>query len=142
MLGKLGAANLTAYTASKAGLIALHASLTQELRAADAPAGSENVRTILVAPGQLSTALFAGTTLPWYAHFLGPVVEPVELAREIVRMVDEGMGGEISLPVYARWIEWVFVLPKGLQRGVRWVAGIDAAMAGVGARAGEGKKDL
>lgn len=131
VLGKLGAANLTAYTASKAGLIALHTSITQELRSPSAPAGSENIRTILVTPGQLSTGLFADVKVPWYARFLGPVVEPVELAREIVTLVDEGVGGEVSLPVYAGWIEWVFVLPKGVQRGLRWVAGVDAAMEGV-----------
>lgn len=128
VLGKLGAANLSAYTASKAGLIALHHSLTAELRAPDAAEGSGNVRTLLVTPGQLATGLFADVKVPWYAHFLGPVVEPVELAREIVRRVDVGEGGEVSLPVYAGWIEWVFVLPAAVQRGVRWVAGIDAAV--------------
>lgn len=92
-------------------------------------------------PGQLSTTLFAGmTNLPWYAHFLGPVVEPVELAREIVRKIDDGTSGEISLPVYASWIEWVFVLPKSVQRVVRWIAGIDSAME-AGGGPGEGKKE-
>ena len=141
VLGRLGAANLAPYTASKAGLLALHASLTAELRSPSAPAGSENVRTILVTPGQLSTALFADMKLPWYAHFLGPVVEPVDLAREIVGMVDRGEGGEISLPVYAAWIEWVFVLPRSVLRGVRWVAGIDGAVEGSRGRE-EGKKNL
>lgn len=44
VLGHLGAANLSAYTASKAALMAYHASLAAELRQS-APA----VKTILVA---------------------------------------------------------------------------------------------
>ena len=78
--------------------------------------------------------------LPWYANFLGPVVEPVELAREVVGLVERGMGGEVSLPVYAGWIEWVFVLPGAVQRGVRWMSGVDAAMVGFGEGLGDGKK--
>lgn len=49
------------------------------------------------------------------------------------------MGGEISLPVYAGWIEWMFVLPRGVQRVVRWVAGIDGAMEGVVGAEREGR---
>nr|POE53562.1 epidermal retinol dehydrogenase 2 [Quercus suber] len=128
VLGKLGASHLSDYTASKAGLIAMHRSLVAELNSPLAPAGAQNVRTILVTPGQLSTALFAGVQTP--SAFFGPVVEPVELAREIVRMVDGGRSGEISLPVYARWIDWMFVLPMGLQSVARLLAGVDRAMEG------------
>lgn len=137
VLGKLGAAKLTPYTASKAGLLALHSSVTAELRSPTSPHGSDNIRTILVTPGQLSTTLFSNLNLPWYAHFLGPIISPVELAKSIVSMIDSGMSGEISLPVYAQWIDWVFVLPQSVQRGVRWVAGIDSAMSGMG----EGRKE-
>lgn len=55
----------------------------------------------------------------------------MDLAREIVGMIDRGEGGEVSLPVYAEWIEWAFVLPRGVLRGVRWVAGVDGAFGGV-----------
>ena len=131
MLGKLGAANLTDYTAAKAGLIAMHASLRAELASSDekaAPPGSENVRTILVMPGQLGTNLFAGVKTP--SSFLGPVVEAVELARAIVEIVDAGMSGEVSLPLYAGWV-WVLEgLPGSLQRLVRWASGVDGAMGG------------
>ncbi|RMY23995.1 hypothetical protein D0867_01677 [Hortaea werneckii] len=130
VLGKLGASNLSDYTSAKAGLIAMHNSLLAELKSTSAPAGAQKIRTILVTPGQLSTPLFSGVKTP--SSFFGPVVEPVELAREIVRMVDAGESGNISMPLYARWIEWLHVLPSGLQRVARQMAGIDNAMEGFG----------
>ena len=126
VLGKLGASHLSDYTAAKAGLIALHSSLRAELASPNAPDGAEYIRTILVTPGQLSTRLFAGVESP--SSFLGPVVEPVELAREIVNMIDSGESGQISMPLYARWIEWLHVLPVSLQRLARSVSGMDKAM--------------
>lgn len=126
VLGKLGASNLPDYTAAKAGLIAMHNSLRAELASPEAPDGTEYIRTILVTPGQLSTNLFAGVKTP--SSFLGPVVEPVELAREIVRMIDAGESGDISMPLYARWIEWMHVLPVSLQRLARKLSGVDRAM--------------
>ncbi|KAK5126059.1 hypothetical protein LTR85_011414 [Meristemomyces frigidus] len=127
VLGKLGASHLSDYSAAKAGLIAMHTSLRAELSSSNtAPAGAENIRTILVTPGQLSTSLFAGLETP--SSFLGPVVEPVELAREIVRMVDAGESGHISMPLYARCIDWLHILPVGLQRFVRACSGVDRAM--------------
>jgi NAD(P)-dependent dehydrogenase (short-subunit alcohol dehydrogenase family) len=138
VLGRLGAANLTDYAAAKAGLIALHASLRAELVSPNALPGSENVRTVLVTPGQLGTNLFAGVQTP--SSFLGPVVEAPELAREIVRMVDEGVSGEISLPLYTQWVGVLQMLPFSLQRLARWVSGVDTAMEGFRARGG-GEKE-
>ena len=138
VLGKLGASHLSDYTAAKAGLIAMHASLRAELASPSAPEGAANVRTILVTPGQLSTSLFAGVQTP--SSFLGPVVEPVELAREIVRMIDAGESGEISMPLYARWVDWLGVLLAGLQKIVRSIAGVDRAMEGFRDRVDEPTK--
>jgi NAD(P)-dependent dehydrogenase (short-subunit alcohol dehydrogenase family) len=132
VLAKLGASHLSDYTATKAGLIAMHASLRAELASPLAPDGAEGIRTILVTPGQLSTSLFAGVETP--STFFGPVVEPVELAREIVRMIDAGQSGEISMPFYARWIEWIHVLPVSFQKLVRWISGVDRAMEGFKSR--------
>jgi NAD(P)-dependent dehydrogenase (short-subunit alcohol dehydrogenase family) len=130
VLGKLGASNLADYTAAKAGLIAMHNSLRAELGSSSASEGAEYIRTILVTPGQLSTNLFAGVKTP--SSFFGPVVEPVELAREIVRMIDSGESGQISMPFYARWIEWMHVLPASMQKMVRKMSGVDRAMETVG----------
>jgi len=121
VLGEVGAAQLTDYAAAKAGLIALHKSLTAELRA-DHP----EIRTVLVTPGQLTTPLFYGVQTP--SSFLAPVVEPVEVAKEIINAIDNGKAGHIAMPLYARWIAWYNVLPIGMQRIARRLAGVDTAM--------------
>lgn len=94
---------------------------------------------MLVTPGQLGTRLFEGVQTP--SSFLGPVVEAPELAREIVRLVDAGESGEISLPLYAKWVGVLDVLPFSLQRLARWASGVDRAMEGFGSGRG-GKKDI
>lgn len=122
VIGEVGAACLTDYAAAKAGLIALHKSLTAELRA-DHP----DIRTVLVTPGQLSTPLFYGVQTP--NSFLAPVVEPVEVAREIIFAIDNGNAEHIGMPLYARWMSWYNVLPVGVQLIVRRLAGVDRAMS-------------
>lgn len=126
VLAHLGAAHLSAYTASKAALLAYHASLTAEL-ASKAP----QVKTILVAPGQLDTQMFGNLKLRgWWRNFLGPVTGAGQLAVKIVEMIDTGNGGVVSEPAYARWIAWLGVLPVGLQRMAKSWAGTDDAFAG------------
>lgn len=126
VLGHLGAAHLSAYTASKAALLAYHASLTSEL-ASEAP----QVKTILVAPGQLDTQMFGNVKLRgWSRNFFGPVAGAGEVAIKIVEMIDRGEGGVVSEPAYARWIAWLGVLPVGLQRMAKSWAGTDDAFAG------------
>ncbi|KAF4546090.1 Short-chain dehydrogenase/reductase SDR [Lasiodiplodia theobromae] len=129
VLGKVGAACLSDYTAAKAGLIAMHTSLQAELRQSPKP-GAKNIRTILVTPGQLGTQLFGDLDTP--SGFLAPIVEPVQVAQAIIRMIDAGEGGEISFPLYARWMEWMNVLPSGLQWIIRGASGVDDAMRNFG----------
>lgn len=126
VLAHLGAAHLSAYTASKAALLAYHASLTSEL-ATKAP----QVKTILVAPGQLDTQMFGNVKLRgWSRNFFGPVAGAGEVAVKIVKIIDRGEGGVVSEPTYARWIAWLGVLPVGLQRIAKTWAGTDDAFAG------------
>lgn len=135
VLGHLGASHLSDYAAAKAGLMAMHASLRAELASmaslSDAPPGAQNIRTVLVKPGQLSTQLFSSIDTP--NNFFGPIVEGPELAKAIVRAVDEGTSSVIAMPLYARYIEWLGVLPYGLQRIARWGSGVDRAMEGFSA---------
>lgn len=128
VLAKLGAAQLSAYTASKAALLAYHSSLSAELSSA-----SPNIKTILVAPGHLSTELFNGLQQHPVQRFFGPVVEVQDLAMKIVNTIDEGRGDVIAEPLYARWISIMDLLPVGLQRVFRGLAGIDTAMSGFNA---------
>lgn len=130
VIGITGAARLTDYSAAKAGVTALHNSLTAEL------AQYPDIKTVLVTPGQLSTPMFAGVQTP--SGFLAPVVEPVEVAKEIIRVVDGGGSEVVAMPLYARWVGWVNVVPVGVQRVLRWASGVDEGMRGyVGRGKGE-----
>ncbi|KAI9696051.1 MAG: hypothetical protein M1836_005882 [Candelina mexicana] len=122
VLAHLGCKNLSDYTAAKAGLLALHSSLTAEL------APYPDIKTLLVTPGQLSTPLFAGVSTP--SNFLGPIVEPVDVAKEIIAAIDAGVSGELAMPLYARWIQWLAIMPVGVRTVVRWASGVDRAMDG------------
>lgn len=121
VIGHLGAAELSDYAAAKAGLTALHKSLTAELRETH-----PDIRTVLITPGQLSTPLFYGVQTP--NAFFAPVVEPVDVAKEIVAAIDGGKGVTAAMPLYARWVDWYNILPVGLQRIARSVAGVDRGM--------------
>jgi hypothetical protein len=111
----------------------MHASLRAELDNSQHP-GALNIKTILVAPGQLGTPLFADLRTP--SNFLAPVVEPVELAKEIVQMIDSGCSGQIAMPLYARWVPLLGVLPAGVQRMVRGWSGMDGAMLALSKKKG------
>lgn len=133
VIGHLGAAQLSDYAASKAGLTALHRSLTAELRESH-----PDIRTVLVTPGQLSTPLFYGVQTP--NSFLAPVVEPVDVTKEIVAAIDGGSGATVGMPLYARWVDWYNVLPVGVQVVARKIAGVDRGMKTfIGRKDGKGK---
>jgi NAD(P)-dependent dehydrogenase (short-subunit alcohol dehydrogenase family) len=129
VLGQLGSAYLSDYTAAKAGITAMHKSLTAELVA------YPNIKTVLVSPGQLSTPLFNGVETP--NSFFGPVLEPVDVAKEVIATIDGGSSAVLAMPLYARWIDWVNVLPVGVQAIVRMISGVDRAMKGFVGRSGE-----
>jgi short-subunit dehydrogenase len=124
VLGHLGAANLSAYAASKAGLLALHHSLRAEL--AQTP-NAEEIKTILVTPGQMSTQMFAGVKTP--NNFLAPLVTPAEIAKSIIKLIERGESGDIALPLYSRYVAFLAILPFGLQQLVRRLSGLDTAVS-------------
>lgn len=121
VIGTVGAAQLTDYAAAKAGITALHKSLAAELRESH-----PEIRTVLITPGQISTPLFYGVQTP--NSFIAPVVEPVDVTKEIVAAIDGGKGATVGMPLYARWIDWYNVLPVGVQVIVRKLAGVDGGM--------------
>lgn len=132
VLGHLGASHLTDYTASKAALLAFHTSLSAEIASLPAASnpGAENIRMVLVKPGQLSTNMFS--TLKSPSDFFGPVVAAKDLAMEIVDAVERGRNEVLCMPVYAWLVEWLGVLPVSLQRVARWASGVDGAMESFG----------
>jgi len=131
VLGQIGSAHLSDYTAAKAGLTAMHKSISAEL------AIYPDIKTILVQPGQLSTPLFNGVETP--SSFLGPVLEPVDVAKEIIAAIDGGSSDVLALPLYARWIDWMNVAPVGVQAILRKMSGVDRAMKGFKGRSLEEK---
>ncbi|KAG0652947.1 Epidermal retinol dehydrogenase 2 [Hyphodiscus hymeniophilus] len=134
VLGQLGAAHLSDYTAAKAGITAMHKSLVAELKA------TPDIKTVLVSPGQMSTPLFNGVETP--SSFLGPVLEPVDVAREVIAAIDAGSSETLAMPFYARWIDWMNVAPVGVQAILRRLSGIDRAMNGfVGRKEKIGEKE-
>ncbi|KAL2008112.1 hypothetical protein VTN00DRAFT_8094 [Thermoascus crustaceus] len=124
VLGQLSAAGLSDYSASKAGLSALHRTVESELRQSGDDA---KVKMLLVETGQMSTPLFDRIRTP--SNFFAPVLEPVQVAQEIVSTIDNGRGGVIRLPAFAALVNWYAVLPAGVQRIARYLSGIDTAVA-------------
>jgi short-subunit dehydrogenase len=122
VLGQVGAAQLTDYSAAKAGLTAMHRSLVAELKS------TPNIKTILVTPGQMSTPLFNGVETP--SSFLAPLLEPVDVAREVIAAIDAGSSVVLAMPLYARWVDWMNVMPVGVATILRKLCGVDRAMKG------------
>jgi len=107
-----------------------------------AHSAARDIKTILVAPGQLGTKLFEGIQTP--SNFLAPVVEPVELARVIVKMIEAGQSGQIRLPMYANWIPALAGWPVGIQKLARQLSRMDLTMVNQRKKVGtsEGLKSL
>lgn len=124
-LGRIGASHLSAYCATKGALLAYHSALEGELSTSN-----PMIKTILVAPGQLSTELFGSLDQGPIRKFFTPTVEVQDLAMKIVKMIDEGRGGVIAEPAYARWIATLDLMPVGVQKVLRSLAGVDNAMGG------------
>lgn len=127
VLGHLGAARLSAYTASKAALLALHHSLRAEL--AQMPE-AKDIKTILVTPGQMGTKMFAGVQTP--SNFLAPIVTPAEIGKDVIRLIEKGESGEVALPLYSGYIQMLGILPVGIQHIVRRLSGVDVAVGKAG----------
>jgi short-subunit dehydrogenase len=123
VLGHLGPANLSAYAASKAALLALHHSLRAEL---SQNPDADDIKTILVTPGQLGTKMFAGVKTP--SNFLAPIISPAEIAKDILKLIERGESGEIAVPLYSKYIHVLGALPVGVQALVRRWSGVDDAI--------------
>ena len=127
VLGYLAPARLSVYGASKAGLIAMHESLTAELRASHiASRSNRRVRTLLVCPGQMETVMFQGVKTP--SSLLAPVLAPEEVARRIVEMLSKGREGTLFMPCYAHFIPLLRVFPERITEFARHLSGMDHAI--------------
>lgn len=80
------------------------------------------IRTTLLIPGQIRTALFASLAhLSRLVEFLAPVVTPEEVADRIVEELERERSGVVHLPVYAAWLWIVRAAPSWFGDGLVWV---------------------
>lgn len=124
VLGYMSPARLSAYGASKSGLIALHESLTYEL---GPPSINPNgVKTLLICPGQLKTMMFSGVQTP--SSLLAPELDPVYVAESVYSAVELGRRGEIRLPFYGNILPIFRAFPWPVVELVRSYSGMDKSM--------------
>ncbi|CCF56119.1 hypothetical protein KAFR_0A06840 [Kazachstania africana CBS 2517] len=97
ILGTVTPARLTTYGASKAGLISLHNSVTEIIRASFP--NDSSIQTLLVCPGKLSTNMFADVYTP--SKILAPDINATTLAKNIVDTVsDDTKMSTLKTPYY------------------------------------------
>lgn len=124
VLGYMSPARLSAYGASKSGLVALHESLTYEL--GPPLVNPHGIKTLLVCPGQMKTTMFLGVQTP--SSFLAPELDPQYVARSVVKAVELGRRGEIKLPFYGKFIPLFRAMPWPVTEMARHYSGIDRSM--------------
>lgn len=123
-LGYMSPARLSAYGASKSGLIALHESLTYEL--GSPTLNTTGVKTLLICPGQLKTHLFEGVRTP--STLFAPELEPRDVAKQVFKSVVYGCRGEIKIPFYGNFLPIFRSAPWPLVAVLRYFSGIDTSM--------------
>lgn len=124
VLGYMSPARLSAYGASKAGLVAFHESLTYEL--GPPLVSPHGVKTLLLCPGQMRTELFRGVKTP--LPLLAPELEPRCVARALVTALELGRRGEIKLPFYGNFLPVFRAVPWPITEAARYFLGIDASV--------------
>jgi NAD(P)-dependent dehydrogenase (short-subunit alcohol dehydrogenase family) len=115
---------LSDYTASKAGLSALHHCLEAEARYYGYDA---RIKFFLVGVGQMETPLFNWMKTP--NAVLAPVLRPKYVSERVIATVESGYGRVIRLPGHASWVCLYDALPALLQWWARHLMGFDDIMA-------------
>lgn len=123
-LGYMSPARLSAYGASKSGLIALHESLTYEL--GSPTMNTTGVKTLLICPGQLKTHMFEGVRTP--STLFAPELEPKDVANQVLKAVTYGCRGEIKIPFYGNVLPIFRSTPWPIVAILRYLSGIDSSM--------------
>jgi len=127
VMGLVGSAQMTDYSASKAALISLHESLRYEL---DNRYLTPKIRTSLVVAGHVLTPLFSRVTLPTNAFykFFVPSLPPVALVKAVITALDEQHSKTIYLPFYTHFAGWLGLVPSFVRDPAQWLSGADYAM--------------
>ena len=129
LLAHMNAARLSDYSASKAALSSLHATLTAEIAGNADKKIREGIKTVLVEPGQIHTTLFADITdVPWYANFFGPILEVNDVAKAVVNQIESGDSGVLRMPFYSKCMPFFAAMPSSMQTFMRWFSSVDKAI--------------
>ncbi|CAD6956315.1 unnamed protein product [Tilletia caries] len=134
VMGHIGIAQVGDYVATKHALVGLHESLRYEL---DKKHKAPKVRTTLICPGHIKTALFAQVEVPALARFLAPLLDPRDVAMAILRALERQESTDIYLPWYAQWAPALRMLPSFLRDLAQTVSGADEAIEGMYKRRAE-----
>ncbi|KAJ7044586.1 retinal short-chain dehydrogenase/reductase [Mycena alexandri] len=122
-MGIHGVAQMTDYCASKAALINLTRSLRSEL---DKRYKCPAIRTTLVAPGHIHTALFATLRPP--PQFFFPTIHPIDIVKRVIQALDDTHSQTIYLPFYVHFMPLLQLLPDFVSDFASWLTGADFAM--------------
>ncbi|KAI9591806.1 hypothetical protein BDF19DRAFT_453936 [Syncephalis fuscata] len=116
LLGCIGSGGLTAYSSSKSGAIIFHDALQHELYMMNT-----KVRTTLVCPGHLSTAMF-NMLLPANT-FLLPTLSPIDLSIGMIETIEKGANIDLYMPWGSNLGHLFAMLPASAKCFIRKIAG-------------------
>ncbi|KAJ0423144.1 hypothetical protein BJY00DRAFT_299755 [Aspergillus carlsbadensis] len=103
------------YGASKAGALAFHESLTQEIKYWY---GARKVRTSIVHPLWVQTPMI-GDLVEHRARFGQPIMTPEKVSQAVIRQLVKGDGGQVVVPSTYWFASMLRGLPSWMQERVR-----------------------
>lgn len=124
ILGMITPARLCAYGASKSGLIFLHESLTYQLEKNNLVKDNQrNIKTLLVCPGKIKTAMFERVETP--SKILAPDIDPKQLANLIISKLQENGTNVLMAPYYTNFIPLFKILDWPYIQMLKRVSGMN-----------------
>jgi len=127
VMGFVGSARMSDYSASKAALVTMNESLRYELdNIYDAP----GIRTTIVCPGHILTPLFSTVQLPSnpFYQFFAPSIAPVTVVKSIITALDAQQSRTIYLPFYTHAAPMLRMVPSYLRDLFQKLSGADQSM--------------
>ncbi|GMM50041.1 hypothetical protein DASB73_009990 [Starmerella bacillaris] len=110
------------YAASKAGIRTFYESLYYQNKTL-----GKRTRVLCITPGQLDTTMFEKVKTP--SEFFSPIMRSAPLSKTICDAIAKGRTGEMLMPMYARWLPIMALLPRSIINMLRDYIGIDHAIS-------------